>query len=326
MKCDSLSLKKYIDKSPKVFFIYGEEIVLQNYAKDLINDFFKNNGFDEKKIITKKEFSNINKILLENAGGSLFGSKLIIEIIHEGGKVPKEIIDIFDLSKSDNFIILIKSAIKKVTQNAAWVKKMDRSAMIVECNKLKSFEEKIWLKNQLSFVSNNDIKKYVEIISDLFQGNLVAQQNEVNLLKLTYKENEQIKTNLVLDGGEFSPYDLEDKIIEFNTSGALRILKSIHRNDDHYAQLLVWIIGKVVNTSVIAMQNPDIRKGLENAGIWSSKIPSYKNFIKVNSMKKIIPLQKKVYELDLASKGLAGKTKDQFWQDLDNVVIELTAA
>ena len=74
------------------------------------------------------------------------------------------------------------------------------------------------------------------------------------------------------------------------------------------------------------MQNPDIRKGLENAGIWSSKIPSYKNFIKVNSMKKIIPLQKKVYELDLASKGLAGKTKDQFWQDLDNVVIELTAA
>jgi len=198
--------------------------------------------------------------------------------------------------------------------------------MIVECNKLKSFEEKIWLKNQLSFVSNNDIKKYVEIISDLFQGNLVAQQNEVNLLKLTYKENEQIKTNLVLDGGEFSPYDLEDKIIEFNTSGALRILKSIHRNDDHYAQLLVWIIGKVVNTSVIAMQNPDISKGLENAGIWSSKIPSYKNFIKVNSMKKIIPLQKKVYELDLASKGLAGKTKDQFWQDLDNVVIELTAA
>ena len=326
MKCDSLSLNKYIDKSPKVFFVYGEEIVLQNYAKDLINDFFKKNGFDEKKIITKKDFPNINKILLENAGGSLFGSKLIIEIIHEGGKVPKEIIDIFDLSKSENLIILIKSAIKKVTQNAAWVKKMDRSAMIVECNKLKSFEEKIWLKNQLSFVSNNDIKKYVEIISDLFQGNLVAQQNEVNLLKLTYKENEQIKTNLVLDGGEFSPYDLEDKIIEFNTSGALRILKSIHRNDDHYAQLLVWIIGKVVNTSVIAMQNPDIRKGLENAGIWSSKIPSYKNFIKVNSMKKIIPLQKKVYELDLASKGLAGKTKDQFWQDLDNVVIELTAA
>jgi len=49
------------------------------------------------------------------------------------------------------------------------------------------------------------------------------------------------------------------------------------------------------------------------------------NFIKKNSLRKIIPLQKKIYELDLASKGLAGLTKEQFWQELDNVVVKLTA-
>ena len=87
MKCDSLSLKKYIDKSPKVFFVYGEEIVLQNYAKDLINDFFKKNGFDGKKIITKKDFPNINKILLENAGGSLFGSSGIRNVLGSAREV-----------------------------------------------------------------------------------------------------------------------------------------------------------------------------------------------------------------------------------------------
>ena len=37
-----------------------------------------------------------------------------------------------------------------------------------------------------------------------------------------------------------------------------------------------------------------------------------------------MPLQKKVYELDLASKGLGGITKEQFWQELDNIVITLT--
>ena len=326
MKCESLALAKYIDKSPGIFFIYGEEIVLQNYAKDFINDFFKKEGFVEKKIITKKDFHNIEKILIENTGGSLFGSKIIIEIIHDGGKIPKEIVDIFKFKESKNFIILIKSPIKKISQSTAWVKKMNESALIIECNKLKSFEEKIWLKSQLDFISENNVRKYVEIISNLFPGNLVAQQNEVNLLKLVYKENEQINTNLIFDGGEFSPYELEDKIIELDTSGALRIVKSIHKNDDHYAQLLVWIIGKIVNTTVVAMQNSDLRKGLENAGIWSNKISSYTTFIRSNSLKKIIPLQKKVYELDLSSKGLAGKTKDQFWQELDNIVIKLTAA
>ena len=39
-----------------------------------------------------------------------------------------------------------------------------------------------------------------------------------------------------------------------------------------------------------------------------------------------MPLQKKIYELDLASKGLAGITKDQFWQEIDNLIIELTTS
>jgi hypothetical protein len=39
----------------------------------------------------------------------------------------------------------------------------------------------------------------------------------------------------------------------------------------------------------------------------------------------MIPLQKKIYELDMASKGLAGITKDQFWQELDNMIIDLTS-
>ena len=91
MKCDSLSLPKYIDKSEKIFFIYGDEIVLQNNARDYICNFYKKNGFDEKKIITSKDFPNISQIITQNAGGSLFGSRIIVEIIHEGGKIPKDI-------------------------------------------------------------------------------------------------------------------------------------------------------------------------------------------------------------------------------------------
>ena len=84
------------------------------------------------------------------------------------------------------------------------------------------------------------------------------------------------------------------------------------------------IIGKFINVSVIALQNPNREKGLSNAGIWQSKISSYKHFVKNISLKKIMPLQKKVYELDLASKGLGGIKKEQFWQELDNIVIALT--
>ena len=327
MICEATSLTKYIDKSPRLFFIFVPEIILKNTSIDQINEFYKKNGFTEKKAIFEKDFKDIERILIENAGGSLFGSKTIIEIFHNGGKIPKEITNIFEIpniNKMENIVIIIRSAVEKINQATKWVKKMNDISLIVQCAKLKPYEEKVWVKGKLTFMNEEDAKNYTDRITDMFSGNLVAQNNEINVLKLTYSE-ESNNVDIGIDDAEFLPYQLEDKIIELNTNYALRISKSIKKNDDHYGPLLVFIMGKIINTSVSAYQNINTNSSLEKAGIWKSKIPAYVNFIKKNTLKKMMPLQKKVYELDLASKGLAGITKDQFWQEIDNMIIDLTS-
>lgn len=327
MICEATSLTKYIDKSPRLFFIFGSEVILKNTSIDQINEFYKKNGFTEKKAIFEKDFKDIERILIENAGGSLFGSKTIIEIFHNGGKIPKEITNIFEIpniNKMENIVIIIRSALEKINQATKWVKKMNDISLIVQCAKLKPYEEKVWVKGKLTFMNEEDAKNYTDRITDMFSGNLVAQNNEINVLKLTYSE-ESNNVDIGIDDAEFLPYQLEDKIIELNTNYALRISKSIKKNDDHYGPLLVFIMGKIINTSVSAYQNINTNSSLEKAGIWKSKIPAYVNFIKKNTLKKMMPLQKKVYELDLAAKGLAGITKDQFWQEIDNMIIDLTS-
>ena len=306
--------------------MYGPEIILKNDSIDRINEFYKKHGFTEKKAIFDKDFKDIERILIENAGGSLFGSKTIIEIFHNGGKIPKEITNIFEIpniNKMENIVIIIRSAIEKINQKTKWVKRMNDISLIVQCAKLKSFEEKVWVKDRLSFMNERDAKNYTNKITDMFSGNLVAQNNEINILKLTYSEESNYQ-DIGIDNAEFLPYQLEDKIIELNTNYALRISKSIKKNDDHYGPLLVFIMGKIINTSVSVHQNINKNSSLEKAGIWRSKMPAYINFIKKNTLKKMMPLQKKVYELDLAAKGLAGITKDQFWQEIDNMIIDLT--
>ena len=327
MICEATSLTKYIDKSPRLFFIFGPEIILKNTSIDQMNEFYKKNGFTEKKAIFEKDFKDIERILIENAGGSLFGSKTIIEIFHNGGKIPKEITNIFEIpniNKMENIVIIIRSAVEKINQATKWVKKMNDISLIVQCAKLKPYEEKVWVKGKLTFMNDEDAKNYTDRITDMFSGNLVAQNNEINVLKLTYSE-ESNNVDIGIDDAEFLPYQLEDKIIELNTNYALRISKSIKKNDDHYGPLLVFIMGKIINTSVSAYQNINTNSSLEKAGIWKSKIPAYVNFIKKNTLKKMMPLQKKVYELDLAAKGLAGITQDQFWQEIDNMIIDLTS-
>jgi DNA polymerase-3 subunit delta len=325
--CEATALDKCIGKSPKIFFIFGSEIILRNQARDKIINFYKKDGFDIKKVLNKQSYSDIEMEIMQSAGGTFLASKTIIEIIHDKGKIPKEIVKIFDspnLNQWENIIILIKSSLDKINKTTKWVKKMDDAALLIDCRKLKTFEEKIWINNQLNFMQKEHAKDHVDRIIDMFSGNLIAQANEVNILKLTYQKDGG-KNKSDADGAEFLPYEFEDKIIELNTNYALRIIKSIKRNDDNSGPLMVWIIGKIINISISAHQNKNKRKSLENSGVWSNKIPMYLEFIKQNTLQKIMPLQKKVYKLDLAAKGLAGTSKDQFWQELDNMIIQLTS-
>ena len=84
MKCESLSLGKYLEKSQNIFFIYGSEVVLRNDSKDLIKEYLSKKGFNERRLITKENFDQIEQIIFESSGGSLFGSKLIIDILCAG--------------------------------------------------------------------------------------------------------------------------------------------------------------------------------------------------------------------------------------------------
>jgi DNA polymerase-3 subunit delta len=324
LKCESLALNKYLDKSPNIFFLYGPEVVLRNNSKDILKKYLNTIGFHEKRLITKEHFDQIEQTIIESSSGSLFGSKLIIDIHHDQGRIPEQITRIFEINNIDNnenIAIIINSHNEKLNTSNKWVKKMDQLALIVECKKLKSFEEKIWLKNQLKFVDEDDKKSFIENIYEMNIGNLVAQQNEIDILKLIYKNGMKASGIFENDSAEFLPFDLEDEIIALNTSHALRIVNSIKESEAHYAPLLVWIIGKIINNSTAAKQNSSAQSSLQKSGVWSNKMSSYINFIKIHSLQKLVSLQKNIYELDLTSKGL---NKRNFWDDIDNLIIKMT--
>ena len=297
MICNATSVKKYFNESIKLFFIYGSEIVLINDSADQINKFFIKKDFSERIILTKENFKDAQKIIMQNAGGALFDSKVIIEIIHNGSgtTLPKDVLSVFDTQNFNNIVIIVRSTIKKINKNSAWVKLIDSKALIIECNKLKTYEEKAWVKGRLDFMNQNDTEEYTERLTSMFAGNLVAQNNEINLLKITYSKNTENK-KIEYDDAEFMPYELEDKIIELDTKNAIRIIHTIKKNEDHYAQYLVSIVGSIINTSISIFQNKKLN--LEDLGIWRSKVPGYKKFITKCNIKKLMPLQKQIYHLD----------------------------
>lgn len=324
MKCDGLSYQKYINKGLNIFFLFGPEVVLKNNAKDDIRVHLAAQGFVEKKIVKDKEIDRLDKVITESIGGSLFASKIIIEISHTKGKIPESIQSIADMDyvrSRDDIAIIIDSHVDKVGSSLKWFKKMEEIALIIESKKLKSFEEKIWLKQQLSFIDSSKRSDLVNKISALSSSNLVAQQNEIKLLKLMSSPENTYNNEPMKDQAEFMPFELEDRIIKGDVKGAIRIVSSIKELESHYAALLVWVVGKIINNAASAMQSSRPDAALIKLGVWNNKVGDYKALMSKFELKDMINFQKKVFQLDLSNKGI---NKANFWERLTDLIMELT--
>ena len=324
MKCDGLSYQKYINKGLNIFFLFGPEVVLKNNAKDDIRVHLAAQGFVEKKIVKDKEIDRLDKVITESIGGSLFASKIIIEISHTKGKIPESIQSIADMDyvrSRDDIAIIIDSHVDKVGSSLKWFKKMEEIALIIESKKLKSFEEKIWLKQQLGFIDSSKRSDFVNKISALSSSNLVAQQNEIKLLKLMSSPENIYNNDPMKDQAEFMPFELEDRIIKGDVKGAIRIVSSIKELESHYAALLVWVVGKIINNAASAMQSSRPDAALIKLGVWSNKVGDYKALMSKFELKDMINFQKKVFQLDLSNKGI---NKANFWERLTDLIMELT--
>ncbi|MDC0367482.1 DNA-directed DNA polymerase [Gammaproteobacteria bacterium] len=324
MKCDGLSYQKYINKGLNIFFLFGPEVVLKNNAKDDIRVHLAAQGFVEKKIVKDKEIDRLDKVITESIGGSLFASKIIIEISHTKGKIPESIQSIADMDyvrSRDDIAIIIDSHVDKVGSSLKWFKKMEEIALIIESKKLKSFEEKIWLKQQLSFIDSSKRSDLVNKISALSSSNLVAQQNEIKLLKLMSSPENIYNNEPMKDQAEFMPFELEDRIIKGDVKGAIRIVSSIKELESHYAALLVWVVGKIINNAASAMQSSRPDAALIKLGVWNNKVGDYKALMSKFELKDMINFQKKVFQLDLSNKGI---NKANFWERLTDLIMELT--
>jgi len=65
LKCEALSIKKYLDTSPNIFFIYGSEVILKNNSKDILKNHLKKKGFTERKFINKDGFKDIEQAVMK---------------------------------------------------------------------------------------------------------------------------------------------------------------------------------------------------------------------------------------------------------------------
>ena len=323
MMISSLDFKTNLRGSAVISLIHGKEMILKNEVKDFLTKDFAVQGFDETIIFDTNELDGLLLAIQNNLGGGLFGSQLIIKIVHSEGRFPKalsEILEMIDLNNLSNIKIIIDSVSESISSNTKWIKDNKELIQIIECKKLKPLDEKKWLRDRLNFLDKKDADKVAKHLFDLNSSNLVAHRNDIEILKILHSaEKDSVSLENSISSSIHAPYELEDCILSLNEKKSIKILRQIKQNDPSSLALVIWVLDKLISTSMMAKKSASPKKYLENAKMWSTKITLYLSFIKKMEAS-LLSFSKDIFEIEKTFKGIK---RFDAWKEVERLIIKI---
>ena len=324
MKVNCLNFASSNDS--RYLLLYGSELIIKQDIADQILQSLKAQGFNDKVSLHQDELDQAEEIIMRNVGGSLFQEKLILHLKHTSGKFPEKIKLILEnqhLYNSDNLALIIESSIEKTPASGNWIKNMDEKGLIVNCGKLKTAEEKLWLKRQLEFLPKSLLPMFGGSIFQNNEGNLLGQMNEVRLLRLLFNSDQDIEeteTNNIVFHSGLSAFELEDVIIDRKFEKVLQTIKFLKEHDSQNSAPLIWMIAKIINACLESSQAANKKSALIKSGVWSSKISQYLSLIKHSKTSEFMKLSDQMLRLDLINKGII---KSNVWEQIEKIILQL---
>ena len=324
MKVNCLNFASSNDS--RYLLLYGSELIIKQDIADQILQSLKAQGFNDKVSLHQDELDQAEEIIMRNVGGSLFQEKLILHLKHTSGKFPEKIKLILEnqhLYNSDNLALIIESSIEKTPASGNWIKNMDEKGLIVNCGKLKTAEEKLWLKRQLEFLPKSLLPMFGGSIFQNNEGNLLGQMNEVRLLRLLFSSDqgiEETETNNIVFHSGLSAFELEDVIIDRKFEKVLQTIRFLKEHDSQNSAPLIWMIAKIINACLESSQAANKKSALIKSGVWSSKISQYLSLIKHSKTSEFMKLSDQILRLDLINKGII---KSNVWEQMEKIILQL---
>ena len=324
MKVNCLNFASSNDS--RYLLLYGSELIIKQDIADQILQSLKAQGFNDKVSLHQDELDQAEEIIMRNVGGSLFQEKLTLHLKHTSGKFPEKIKLILEnqhLYNSDNLALIIESSIEKTPASGNWIKNMDEKGLIVNCGKLKTAEEKLWLKRQLEFLPKSLLPMFGGSIFQNNEGNLLGQMNEVRLLRLLFSSDQDIEeteTNNIIFHSGLSAFELEDVIIDRKFEKVLQTIKFLKEHDSQNSAPLIWMIAKIINACLESSQAANKKSALIKSGVWSSKISQYLSLIKHSKTSEFMKLSDQMLRLDLINKGII---KSNVWEQIEKIILQL---
>ena len=297
-----------------VYFLSGDEPLLQQEAADAIRTAARKQGYEEREIFHVDNSSfDWNELMQEACAMSLFSQLKILDLRIPSGKPGKDgaaaLKEYCENIPQDNILIIQAGKLDGNAKKSAWVKALDAAGVVVYLWPIERQRLPGWIENRMRSRNITAPREAIQIIADRVEGNLLAAAQEVEKLVLLYGQGsvtaEQVNSS-VADSARFDVFGLVDAALQGNVSRVERMMFGLE-TEGVEAILVLWALAREIRTIVQVatdMQNgKPLGAALDAARVWNNRKQIVGNAVRKYPPKRWSEILQKCSDIDLTIKG-----------------------
>lgn len=294
-----------------VWFVCGDEPWQKQDAISRIVATATNQGFIEKITLSADDKFNWQLLIDEYQSMSLFASQRIIEVellnkVSESGRKALE--ELSQLLHQDVILLFHGAKLDAATTNKKWFKSLSNNGIYLPVYELDNKGIKRWLDNQARHYQLNLPKDSVNLLVTLFEGNLLALDQELQKLSILYSGQavtSETINQLTIKQAKFNPFQLVDTLLQGDTYRCIDILELLKQEGSAAGQIIWFIHKELANLQqmLIALsQGQTFAEICKTFKIWRNKELLYKNALNRLTLPAVEAAMVRLADVDLISK------------------------
>jgi DNA polymerase-3 subunit delta len=305
-------LGQSLNKIHPVYMVFGDEPMQKMQCIDAIRQSCSAQGYDERISLSQGSQWSWHELNSSGQNLSLFSQRQLIELeltsLKPGQEGSKAITRFLDEQTSDSILLIHGPKAASDTQKAKWFKALEAKGLYIAVTQPEGHHFVAWLKQDIIKKQLNVDPNALQLLAQMFEGNLLAASQELEKLSLQVGQQRiDIKTlkQRVTNQSRFSLFELQDALLAGQTEKALKILVSLQREEIE-PQLLYWAFNRELTLLVHLKKAQVNRQSLtplfQQERVWASRQKLFEQALSRLSLPKLVNAVNLLGELEQSIK------------------------
>ena len=263
-----------------LYLVAGDEPFQLQETLDRLRHWAREQGFEERVVMTVDKQFDWNRLIDESASMSLFASRKIIELRlgsskpgREGGKILQQ----YTAQLPEDTVLLISSArLDRSAQNTKWYKALDKAGATIPVWPISYHELPDWVSQRFQQQGKSISAEAAQLIVTRVEGNLMAANQEISKLCLLV-ENNDIRTEdvmqAVVDSSRYDVFELVATAYQGDVQRAVRMLHGLKNEGQEAIALygaIMWEFRRLCKLSYLSGERGNPEPYFQQFQIWQA--------------------------------------------------------